>query len=304
MTHTPKVTVVIVTYNRAGLLPRAVLSVLAQTYTDYEVIIVDDCSSDNTQDVIAAFDDPRIRSFKHERNRGQSAARNTGIFNAKGEYIAFLDDDDEYLPVNLEARVQRMDKASREVGLVYGWRDEVDDSTGEVRPRIRHTLEGDLLGHMLALNYLAATMDIMVRKSIAFEIGGFDERLANGEDLLYIAQAARRCHIAVVSQVITNNHAGHGHARMTDFTVEMCLRLCRFYRIFMDAFAYELGKCPKARARILRKLALTELRCRNWHASLSAAVSSLRLDPVGTIAQGVRYCVGYCFRRLQALWAV
>ena len=103
--NNPKVSVIIPTYNRADLLPRAVNSVLSQTFSDYEIIIVDDHSPDNTQDVIAAFTDPRIRSIRHRTNRRQSAAINTGIANAMGEYIAFLDDDDEWLPNKLEGQV-------------------------------------------------------------------------------------------------------------------------------------------------------------------------------------------------------
>ena len=94
----PKVSVIVPTHNRADLLPRAIDSVLAQTYGSYEILIVDDCSSDDTQDVIAGFSDPRIRSFRHDRNRGQSAAVNTGIAHARGGYVGFLDDDDEWLP--------------------------------------------------------------------------------------------------------------------------------------------------------------------------------------------------------------
>ena len=100
-----------------------------------------------------------------------------------------------------------MDKASREVGLVYGWKDEVDDSTSEVRPRIRHTFEGDFSEHLLSLNHLGATTDIMVRKSIALEIDGFDERLRKGEDLLFMAQAAR----AVPHSCRTPGHYEQSH---------------------------------------------------------------------------------------------
>ena len=110
--ETPKVSVIVPTHNRADLLPRAVDSVLAQTYGDYEMVIVDDCSSDNTQDVIAGFSDPRIRSFRHDRNRGQSAAINTGIAHARGEYIGFLDDDDEWLPTKLEGQVALLEASS------------------------------------------------------------------------------------------------------------------------------------------------------------------------------------------------
>ena len=86
---------------------------------------------------------------------------------------------------------------------------------------------------------------------------------------------------------------------MTDFAVDTYLRLSRFFSIYLDAFADELGKRPKARASILRKLALTELRLRNWRASLAAAAASLKLDPLGTIAHSVRFCVQDCYRRLK-----
>ena len=299
MTDSPKVTVVITTYNRAGLLTRAVESVLAQTFTDFEIIIVDDCSSDNIQEVIASLDDPRIRSFRHERNRGLSAARNTAIFNARGEYVALLDDDDEWLPVNLELRVRRLDRAPSTVGLVYGWRDVDDDTTGEVRPHTRYTLEGDLFEYLLALNYVAGSPDLMVRLSAAQEIGGFDESLQASVELLFLTQIAQRFHIAVVPQVISRQHAEHGHGRMTDQRFERYLKRVRFYRTYMSVLADELCKRPKTHAFILRKLALTELRFRNWRASLAAYAASLKLDPLGTFAQSVRYCVRYCYRRLR-----
>ena len=119
----PKVSVVITTYNRAVLLPRAVRSVLAQTFEDYELIIVDDCSTDDTPDVIRTFVDSRIRVVRHAENTGQSAAINTGIRIARGEYIAFPDDDDEWVESKLLRQVRTLDASSPRVGLVYTWFD-------------------------------------------------------------------------------------------------------------------------------------------------------------------------------------
>jgi len=81
----PKVSVVIPTYNRAHLVGRAIRSVLNQTYQDFEIIVVDDGSTDNTKEVVKSFNDPRIRYIRHEKNRGGSAARNTGIRAARGK---------------------------------------------------------------------------------------------------------------------------------------------------------------------------------------------------------------------------
>jgi len=97
MNKNPKVSVIIPTYNRAHLIGRAIQSVLNQTYQDFELIVVDDGSTDNTNEVIKEFSqkDKRILYIKHDKNKGGSAARNTGIKAARGEYIAFQDSDDE-----------------------------------------------------------------------------------------------------------------------------------------------------------------------------------------------------------------
>jgi glycosyltransferase involved in cell wall biosynthesis len=102
----PKISVIMPTYNRADLLPAAIRSVIAQTYADWELLVVDDGSKDGTKEVVSNFtkDDSRIKYLSQE-NQGASAARNNGIKNATGEYLAFLDSDDEYLPRNLEAKL-------------------------------------------------------------------------------------------------------------------------------------------------------------------------------------------------------
>ena len=90
------VSVVIPTHNRGDLLPRAIRSVLQQTYLNLQCIVVDDASTENTAQVVYQFEDDRLVYLFHESNRGASAARNTGIAHAKGKLIAFLDDDDEW----------------------------------------------------------------------------------------------------------------------------------------------------------------------------------------------------------------
>jgi len=98
----PRISVIIPSYNRANTIGRAIQSALSQSYQDFEIIVIDDGSTDHTEEVIRSFQDSRIRYIRHNRNRGGSAARNTGIHAARGEYIAFLDSDDEWLPQKLE----------------------------------------------------------------------------------------------------------------------------------------------------------------------------------------------------------
>jgi glycosyltransferase involved in cell wall biosynthesis len=100
----PVVSVVIPTYNRPQFVRGAVRSVLAQTFLDFELIVIDNGSVDDTSNVIRSFDDPRVRCVRIEINNGVSPARNRGIELARGEFIAFLDDDDEWLPDKLTRR--------------------------------------------------------------------------------------------------------------------------------------------------------------------------------------------------------
>ena len=113
------VSVVIPTFNRARVLGRSIKSVLNQTYTNFELIIVDDCSNDNTAAVIKSFHDERIVHITHEKNKGGFAARNTGIKAARGKYIAFQDSDDEWLPSKLSKQMKLFDSASPDIGVVY-----------------------------------------------------------------------------------------------------------------------------------------------------------------------------------------
>jgi len=109
-----KISIVIPTYNRAYILREALESVLAQSYTDFEVLVVDDGSTDDTARVVGSIQDKRIRYIQKERNQGCSAAYNTGIRAAQGEWIAFLDSDDLWKPEYLE---RQMDFLSRQAGL-------------------------------------------------------------------------------------------------------------------------------------------------------------------------------------------
>lgn len=115
----PKVSVIIPTYNRARYLHRAIQSVLDQRFPDLEIIVVDDASTDDTAQVIEGFRDPRIRYFRHNTNRREAASRNTGVQNAVGDYIAFLDDDDVWLPDKLAIQVNLLDISSLKIGAVY-----------------------------------------------------------------------------------------------------------------------------------------------------------------------------------------
>ncbi len=130
---TPKVSVVIPAYNAMTYLPETITSVLQQTYTDFEVVVVNDGSTDKIEEWIVQISDPRIKLVS-QANLGLAGARNTGIRESQGKYLAFLDADDLWEPTKLEKQVKILEK-NPEVGLVYTWVtyiDETGQSTGRV----------------------------------------------------------------------------------------------------------------------------------------------------------------------------
>lgn len=172
----PAVSVIIPTHNRAELLPRAIQSVLAQTFRDFELIIVDDASSDSTQAVARALQssDARIRYIRHGANQGEGASRNTGIAAALGEFIAFLDDDDEWVRRKLEAQLAVFQSPTvGNPGLVYCGAIYADASTGEELGRVQARKRDALLCDLLDSNCIIAGASTAMVEREVFKLCGF-----------------------------------------------------------------------------------------------------------------------------------
>ena len=247
----PKVSVVIPTYNRADLLPRAVNSVLAQTFDDYEIIIVDDCSADGTQEVIRRIEDVRVRAFRHSENSTGANARNTGIANAGGEYVAFLDDDDEYLSDALEGLVALMDGSPTEVGFGYGWLREFNQSTGRMVRSGGVVRNGDILEDALAMAPPMGTVPMIARRSALEDVGGFDPKLTNHDDANLVT---RMClsgyHVACLPKVVANTYIEHGYPRYSDVDARFRRNMAASIRAHMKRFAEELDRRPHLYGRL------------------------------------------------------
>ena len=177
-----KISVVIPTCNRAHFLQAAIQSVLNQTFQDFEIIIVDDASEDGTEQVIRSFDDSRIRSIRHESNRGQGATRNAGVRQASGEYVALLDDDDEWLPQKLEKQTVLLDKAPARVGLVYTGFWKIDAGTGRLIASAIPEKRGYVFNDMCADNWIGTCSTVLLRRRCFETTGLFDEGLTAGAD--------------------------------------------------------------------------------------------------------------------------
>lgn len=195
------VSVIIPTHNRAALLAEAIDSVLQQTFSDFELIIVDDGSTDNTPQVVAAYDDPRIAYIRQD-GQERGAARNRGVAAAKGEFITFLDDDDWFLPHKLAVQVPYL-QAHPEVGMVIsGWDRVKEDGTvvRAERPWLHHP-EPVLRDWLFAAMCHVAAM--LMRRSWFERVGGFNQEIISGEDTyLWYCLARAGCPTGWVPEVV------------------------------------------------------------------------------------------------------
>jgi glycosyltransferase involved in cell wall biosynthesis len=274
----PTVSVVVPTYNRAKVVPNAVASVLAQTFPDLEVVVVDDGSIDATAEVVGSLPDERVRLVRLERNRGLAAARNAGIRAARGRYIAFLDDDDLWLPEKLERQVPLLDAGAHAVHtLVY-----VTDAHGRVYERpsqrgFRLFREVAAAGYPEAWLLRRSSFQIntfVVRREAVEELRGFDELLPATEDLDFVHRLRRRFGLVLVDEPLvrycmhTRNTSGArlatGWARLAEkelanlrqSPVEGRREIEAFLYARLAQSAYILGSYRRAPVYALRALAL------------------------------------------------
>lgn len=194
----PIVSVIIPTFGGNLSIAGALDSVLSQEYDYFEVIVVDDNNPgtkerDATETIMAKYkDEPHVRYIKHEKNKNGAAARNTGVKAAKGAYIAFLDDDDKFLPGKLERQVNYLEQHP-EHGAVYSWRYQA----GKL---VASTLEGDLSKEILDLSFTPTTSSIMMRVSCYHDINGFDESFKRHQDFEFLLRFFKKYSIGVLKE--------------------------------------------------------------------------------------------------------
>jgi glycosyltransferase involved in cell wall biosynthesis len=168
--------VIIPTHNRAEFLRSAITSVLNQTFQDFEVIIIDDVSNDNTKEVIANFNDTRIKVIHNQVSKGAAGSRNIGIINTNCEYIAFLDDDDEWLPEKLKIQTCLLDDSPLEVGGVCTGCFTIEKVSGKIssvdKPEINDLYKGNFI----------TTSSVLLRRACFEKCGLFDESMPTGSD--------------------------------------------------------------------------------------------------------------------------
>jgi GT2 family glycosyltransferase len=215
----PTVSVVVPTYNRSATLGPTIESVLAQTMTDIELLVVDDASTDETETVVAGYDDGRVRYLRHDRNRGGSAARNTGIEAARGRYVALLDSDDVWDPRKLERQVACLESRSDDWVAAYcGFERQRTGTNSRLRtvvdrllpPAETPGLEGgeELVAESLLLRGFSTggSSTLLVERETIQRMGGFDESFQRQQDWEFRNRLLREGRLAYVDEVLMTKH--------------------------------------------------------------------------------------------------
>lgn len=206
MTETPLVSALITTHNRKELLEKAINSVLKQTYSNIECIVVDDASSDGTQNYIKKYiDEGKICYIRIEENetKGGNYARNRGIFASKGEYIAFLDDDDEWFPTKIEKQVNLAMTIG--VGFIYCGRtiERNFDVTNRIEEDINNGkkfLSGDILSEATVHSTVILTSTMLIKKKLLKDVGMFDEDIRAWQEYEMEIRILQKTRAAVVRE--------------------------------------------------------------------------------------------------------
>lgn len=195
----PQISVIIPAYNCEKTIRQTIESVLKQTFTDFELIVINDGSQDATLDIISSIKDPRIKIYSYP-NAGVSASRDRGVTQASGEFIAFLDADDLWTPNKLESQLKLL-QDNPLFAVAYSWTDYIDESGQLLYTGSHITLNGDIYQHILVHNFIENGSNALIRKEALSEVGNFDKSLLGfGEDWDFLIRLAARYHFVAFPQ--------------------------------------------------------------------------------------------------------
>ncbi|MBY5961832.1 glycosyltransferase [Marinobacter nauticus] len=274
----PLVSIITPTFNRADYLPIAVESVLAQTMPEFELIVIDDGSTDNTSEVMERYtSDSRVRYFKQE-NQGQSIARNRGIEAAKGDYICFLDSDNAWLETKLSKSLQAF-KENPEADIVYGDFILIDEHGKEQGVNRMKRYSGRITSHLIHDNFISMNTT-MTRRRCFEEMGGFDNADRLAEDYGLWLRFSTRYQFLYLPEIL-----GYYRVMENQISSDKDSRLManeQIIRTFLESFpeALSRGEARHGMSRFFVRKGRYELSQGRYRIALADLGKSLANDPL------------------------
>lgn len=240
----PLVSVITITRNRGKLIGRCIQSVLNQTYKNIEHIIVDGASDDETDEVVASFKDERLKYIKLDSNWSIAKTINYGIENSIGEFITFLDSDDEYHPTKVEKQLNKILTLPKDYGMVYCWMTYFDQKSMKIIKEHKPTVKGDVSVDVVAEPVVSGTPTYFFRRDAFIENGGWKEKDEIGivSDWELAARFCQKWKVDFVPESLINVYVNHGVVRMSEksYYKDFWIRNIQFHeymlRTFRDVF--------------------------------------------------------------------
>ena len=233
------ISAVITTYKRMpDMITRAINSVLNQTYANLELIVVDDSPADYpfrvaVKEMVEGIDDDRVKYIQHETNQGACAARNTGINAAKGDFIAFLDDDDEWLPDKLEKQMTKM--SDKSVGLVYSGSLQYCTATGVEKHNECKCISGMIFDSLIRTNFVGSTSFPLIRRECFDKCGGFDVLMESSQDYELWLRISKEFKIDFIDECLVRYYIHEGE-QITSSPVKKINGIERINYLYSDYF--------------------------------------------------------------------
>ena len=288
------VSVILPTHNRAPVLRRALHSVLSQTGVPLEVIVVDDASTDDTPQVLQEFTDPRLHCLRLPARQGAAAARNAGLRESRGAWLAFLDSDDEWLPGFVQAVLEAAQASDERLGVLYTRFERLDGKRRSVTPgRLRtwlsklplrrYHLSGDL-GCALRRGNFITLQSALVRKACLDQVGWFDESLKRLQDWELWLRLALLCQFAYLPLTLVRLHASPDSLSASAAGLQEAVQIiqqkhaagspelaahCSF---ILGSLHLQAGRIPAGRTALWQAVRLNPLTLASWLAWLLGAL--------------------------------
>lgn len=270
MEKSPLVSVIIATYNRPKLLARAIESVLAQSYRDFEIIVIDDGLTERADAVVENFTDKRVHYIQHTENKGCSAAKNTGIKVAKGDYVAILDDDDEWEKEKLAIQVAALTAANETVGFSFHAAVELFDD----RQHVTTVPEGEADYLDFALRTFSGMIDssMMYKKEVFATVGYLNEWYPTHTGAEFIIRVAQKFKGVGINKPLVRREMGSRHIQMGSRIERRIVgRL-----MLLDEYREEFQKRPRYLAKHLTQLGIFYRTNREYRKAMNAFSGALK----------------------------
>lgn len=280
----PLVSIITVTRNRAQLIGRCIESIQKQIYTNYEHIIIDGASEDNTKEIVESYsDDKRVVYIQLNKNLPIPKTIWHAFEQSRGDYITFLDDDDEYLSSKIEKQVLLIQTLPESYGMVYCWMSYFDEITKEFLKIHKPTLRGFVAEDVVEKPTVSGTPTFFIKREVFHEVGGWKDKDEIGiiSDWELSARICQKWKVDYVSESLVNVYINHGFKRMSDngYYKSTLEKSIKFHQYFLSQFSNIFEKYPSKSATHLYGLSSSLMKSGKWKEAKQYYFPLLKLKP-------------------------